>query len=108
MDSSVLLLEIGSVALADLSSDELSAILAAYTNAQVRLAGMKTFELLRKKYQPTYRMGRTYEELSKKYEWYDKIYKEYASSTDAGISETDVDADDIETIDRYKFMSDAN
>lgn len=107
MDSNVLLLEIGSVALGDLSEIEKDAILALYTNAEVRLAGMKTFELLRKKFQPNYRMGRTYEDLSRKYEWYDQLYKEYASSTAAGELGSD-DFTDVETIDRYKFNSDAN
>jgi hypothetical protein len=108
MDQATLLLEVGSTAISDLTSDELAGILGLYTNAQVRLAGMKTFELLRKKFQPTYRMGRTYEELSKKYEWYDKLYKEYASSTGAGVSTGEDDLEDVETLDRYKFNSDAN
>lgn len=86
MEESVLLLEVGSEALDELSSDEKDAILARYTDAQASVAGMKVFGLLMKKYQPNYRMGKMYENLSDKYEAYRKIYLDYCRNINAGRS----------------------
>ena len=84
MDESTLLLEVGSEALSELTTDEKSAILNRYTNTQVKFAGMKTFDVLRKKFQPNYRMGRMYESLSQKFEFYNRMYTQYARDIRAG------------------------
>lgn len=94
MQESVLLLEVGAQAIRDLSADEKDIILSKYSDAQVKYAGMTTFNLLRKKFRSNYRMGRMYENLSQKYEAYDRIYKEYAFAIKAGknsSTESDVD-----------------
>jgi hypothetical protein len=109
MLESELLLEIGSQAYDDLTSTEITHLTSAYTSSQISLAGLKAFDLLRKKFQPTYRMGKTYENLSQKYEFYNKIYKEYAMTVNAGkISSTSDERDDHQNIDRWKFTSDEN
>lgn len=111
MDESTLLLEVGSEALSDLTSAEKAAVLAAYTNAQVVYAGMKVFELLSKKFKPTYRAGKMYRQLSDKYERYVQIYKNYCRNVSAGKLGKDVDADttyeEVE-MDRYKFLKDTH
>ena len=84
MQESVLLLEVGAQAIRDLSADEKDIILSKYSDAQVKYAGMMTFNVLRKKFRANYRMGRMYEDLSQKYEAYNRIYKEYAQAISAG------------------------
>ena len=96
------MLEVGSEALSELSSDEKSAILAAYTDAQVMLASMKVFKLLARKYKPNYRMGRMYENLGKKFETYDRLYKEYARNVRAGkLAKTDFDEQKVIKGDKF-------
>lgn len=94
-------LEVGSEAYNELTSDEVSSLLSAYDNA--RLAGMKTFELLMKKFQPTYRMGRMYEKLSEKFEHYWKIYNWYAQSMGSGKLANE-DLGNERNVERYKFL----
>jgi len=84
MLESTLLLEIGSEALSELSTDEKEALLARYTDAQASVAGLKAFGLLMKKFQPNYRMGKMYEDLSDKYEAYRRIYNLYCQNINAG------------------------
>ena len=109
MDDSVLLLEIGSVAYGDLSASEIAALLALYSNSQNKIAGMHSFEILKKKFLPTYRMGKTYEKLSDKFENYRRIYNDYAQTVGAGrTTGSATELADQETIDRNKFHSDAN
>lgn len=110
MTESTLLLEVGSEALLDLTTAEKTAILALFTDAQVRQAGMKTFDLLRKKFLPTYKMGSSYEELSAKYKSYDKRYKEYAQSVNAGKlavtpTATDFTDETAYPLERYKWVA---
>ena len=102
MLESTLLLEVGSEALNDLTSDEKTAILARYTNAQVKYAGLKTFDLLRKKYQCNYKMGRMYEYLSQKYDAYERRYKEYSQAIKAGKIANE-DTSDVKVVDGQKF-----
>ena len=103
MDESTLLLEVGSGALDDLTTDEKTAILARYTNAQVKYAGMKTFEVLSKKFQPNYRMGRMYEDLSDKFEAYRKIYRSYVRNIGSGKLAVDPSTQTRYDIERYKW-----
>lgn len=106
MNSDILLAEIGSVALGDLADSEVAYILSKYTDTDNRAAGMDVFNLLRKKFKPSYRMGKTYEALSDKYKMYDQIFKEYANTISAGaITGT---PDSTNNISRWKFTSNAN
>jgi len=101
-----LLLEVGAEACRELSEEELSVILATYTDAQPKLAGLAVFDILRKKYQPNYRMGKAYEALSDKYVAYDRLYKEYASIIAAGASSEEVEKEKIaKPIERAKFVN---
>lgn len=103
MNESTLLLEVGSEALNDLTAAEKGAILNKYSETQVKLAGMKVFGLLTRKFQPNYRMGRLYESLSQKYEMYYKLYRHYAATVSAGkLGHTDLD--DKKVIENDKFL----
>lgn len=104
MQESNLLLEVGAQALRDLSTDEKTAILDKYEDGREKLAGMKVFNILRKKFQADYRMGRMYEDLSQKFEAYDRLYKEYAQAVKAGRLGLDPSKNETYTIDRYKFV----
>jgi len=84
MDETTLLLEVGAEALDELSTTEKNAILMRYSNSQVKFAGMKVFDILRKKFMPNYKMGRMYESLSQKFEKYEKLYVQYAKTVRAG------------------------
>lgn len=86
MEESTLLLEVGAEALSELSPDEKTAILARYSDEQASQAGLKVFGLLMKKFQPNYRMGKMYEDLSDKYEAYRRIYLDYCRVLKAGRS----------------------
>jgi len=104
MLESVLLLEVGSEALVELSADEKTAILARYTDSQCAVAGMKVFGLLMKKYQPNYRMGKMYEDLGQKYEAYRRIYNDYARSVNAGRSSSEDESLPRYDIEKTKFV----
>lgn len=109
MNNNELLLEIGEEAYNDLSLRERTAIAAKYTAAQTRLAGLHAFQLLWKKFQPNYRMGKTYEALSEKFTAYRQIYNWYCQTVKAGkITATDTQLDDVEVVDKDKFSSNAN
>ena len=75
-------LEIGSEAFSDLTTDEISHITSTY--GDIKQAGMKAFELLWKKFKPTYRMGKMYEKESEKYSNYRELYLLYSKSLGAG------------------------
>jgi hypothetical protein len=83
MTEEVLKLEIGSEAFSNLTSAEVAHIVEKYSD--VKLAGMKAFELLWKKFKPTYRMGKLYEEESDKYQAYKEMYLLYTKQLGAGI-----------------------
>ncbi len=112
MTQAELTLEVGSEAIKDLSSEELAAILAAYTAAQAPYAGLKVFDILRKKFRASYKMGSTYEALSDKFRQYNEIYNQYARTVGAGrIGTHSLDEDSTEAalrndIQRQKFPSD--
>lgn len=109
MTEDEILLEIGSQAYSDLTETEINSLITNYSSSQKSVAGMKAFDLLRKKFRPTYRMGRTYKDLSDKYKFYDMLYKEYAATTDAGkVTSSSDDRSDRNNIDRYKFTADGN
>jgi hypothetical protein len=96
-----LMVEIGSEAYSELTDREITAILNMFSSSQVKLAGMKSFELLMKKFQPTYRMGRMYEQLSAKFDAYAKIYSWYTQRMGSGkIAKTTGTERNIE---RYKW-----
>lgn len=84
MTADELSLIIGEEAFLTLSETERNAIAAKFTVAQTQLAAMASFDLLRKKFQPSYKMGRLHEASSEKFLFYDKLYKEYASTLNAG------------------------
>ena len=97
-----LMLEIGSEAYKDLTTDEINAIIGRYDISQIRLAGMKAFELLTKKFKPTYRMGKTYKALSDKYQAYRKVYEWYCNVVGAGRN-TGPETTTIRPLSRYKW-----
>ena len=96
-------LEIGAAAFEDLTDDEVAIILKNYSSDTIRLAGMKAFEILSKKFQPNYRMGRLYEELGSKYEYYQRMYDRYARMVRAG-SVPNVDTTGKYQLDRNKWQ----
>lgn len=105
MQEANLLLEVGTQALNDLSVDEKDAILLKYSDGEEKLAGMRIFSILMKKFKSDYRMGRMYEDLSQKYETYRRLYYEYAHSVKAGKLSVDPDTQDRSDVERYKFVS---
>ena len=76
--------EVGERAWGLLETDEQTAILTG-CGSNLALAGMRTFELLWKRFKPTYRMGKIYQADSDRYEEYYKMYCKYANSTGAGV-----------------------
>jgi len=104
MQEGNLLLEVGSEAISDLTPDEKSALLNKYSDGEEKLAGMKVFYILMRKFQPNYRMGRMYEDLSRKYEAYRNIYYEYARSVNAGRHGSNLEEERYD-VERYKFIS---
>lgn len=83
MTEEQLKLEIGSEAFTHLTPEEVACITSGYSN--VKLAGMKAFELLWKKFKPTYRMGKLYEKESDRYVAYKEIYLQYVKQLSSGI-----------------------
>ena len=77
-------MEIGSEAYSDLSDEEVAFIVNNYDD--VKLAAMKSFEILWKKFQPTYRLGRLYEASSDKYLNYRSLYVHYSNMLGVGRS----------------------
>jgi len=108
MTTTELLLEIGSRAYDDLTTTEKNAIITTYSSSQLRLAGMKAFELLWKKFQPNYKMGKTFEALSDKYEAYHKIFLWYTKQVGAGRLGHDDDLGDSRNIQKDKFLEDTH
>lgn len=105
MDENNLIFEVGSDAVDELSATEKMLVLSTFSNGQETLAGMRVFSLLMKKYKATYKMGRTYERLSEKYEHYKSLYNMYARNVAAG--KVGADPDDIDSYDvsRTKWRS---
>jgi len=103
MKETTLLLEVGEEALIELSTNELSLILNLYDDSQARIAAMRVFDILRKKFKPSYRMGSLFEDRAAKYRAYENLYKEYASSVGAGKLGTPVADTDVVDIDRNKW-----
>jgi CRISPR/Cas system-associated endonuclease Cas3-HD len=112
MTQAELILEVGSEAIKDLSSEELAAILAKYTANQAPFAGLKVFDILSKKFQHSYRMGSTFEALSDKSRHYYELYLHYTQSVKAGklgthsLDEDSTEAASRNDIQRQKFPSD--
>lgn len=84
MQEGTLLILIGEVPLSELSAAEKAAILNTFDESQIGEATLRVFDLLRKKFQPNYRMGKMYEELSQKYEFYNRLYNQCAQTVRAG------------------------
>lgn len=84
MQETKLLEAIGSEAISELTQDEKNIILGKFTDSQVYEAAMFAFSLLMKKFRPSYRLGRMYEDLSQKYEFYYKMYIMYSNMVKAG------------------------
>ena len=109
MTGDELLLEIGSEAYSDLAAVEITALCAKYSAAQAAQAGLHSFQLLMKKFQATYKMGKTYEKLSDKYNAYTKVYNWYCGRVNAGsVTATDAELAAVATIDKDKFAADEN
>ncbi|MCK4521998.1 MAG: hypothetical protein KAU20_05475 [Nanoarchaeota archaeon] len=83
MTEEQLKLEIGSEAFLDLTPDEVAHFISEYSD--IKLAGMKVFELLWKKFKPTYRMGKLYEKESDRYKAYKEIFLQYVKQLSVGI-----------------------
>ena len=83
MTEEQLKLEIGSEAFLDLTPAEILHITGNYSD--MKMAGMKAFELLWKKFKPTYRMGKLYEKESDRYEAYKEIYFTYLRQVSVGV-----------------------
>ena len=81
MTEAELKLEIGTEAYSELSAEEVSHLLSL---PSAKLAALRAFDLLRKKYKPAYRIGRTWEDQGAKYEFYDRLYREYLTLTGTG------------------------
>jgi len=80
--------EVGERAWGLLTTDEQMSILAG-SGSSLSLAGMRVFELLWKRFKPTYRMGKLYQADSDRYQEYYRIYCQYAQKLGAGrINET--------------------
>lgn len=105
MQENDLLLEVGSEALNDLSDEEKIAILNRYESGQETLAALKVFSILMKKFKPTYRMGKMYEDLSAKYERYRDLYNLYARMVRAGRVGEDPDNITKYDVKRWKWPS---
>ena len=103
MTEAIIILEVTESAWAELSTAEKAGILAKYGDTQVFLCAMKVFDLLRKKFQPNYRMGKMYENLSEKYIFFDRLYKEYCQKVNAGY--TSPAAANYEPIDVDRFRA---
>lgn len=80
MQEENLLFEVGSQALNDLAPEEKDLILSKYEDGQEKIAGLKVFSILMKKFKSDYRMGRMYENRSQRYKAYRLIYLDYAQS----------------------------
>jgi hypothetical protein len=104
MTEAIIILEVTEAVWAELSAAEKAGMLAKYADTQVLPCAMHVFNLLRKKFQPNYRMGKMYENLSDKYKFFDQLYKEYTQKVNAGytspVSET------YEQIDVDRFRAD--
>jgi hypothetical protein len=108
MTTDELLLEIGSKAYADLTTQEIHAIVTTYSSEQKKMAGMKAFELLWKKFQANYKMGRMYEAESQKYEAYHKIFVWYTQQVQAGKLGHDDDLGDTRRIHSEDWLKDTH
>jgi len=74
-------LEIGTEGYDELTDVERDACLSCSTPT---IAALRAFDLLRKKYRPSYRLGRMYEDLSSKYIHYNSLYREYQQMVSRG------------------------
>ena len=81
-----LLVEIGSEAYDGLTSQEVLAICQSVNDAVN--GGMKAFEILWKKFNPTYKMGKMYVRDSDRYEAYRRIHAWYCQKVNAGYTST--------------------
>jgi hypothetical protein len=89
MTSTDVIVEVGSDAWGKLTTDEQDAILAS-SDSNVLVAGLRVFDLLRKKFKPSYKLGKIYQAESDRYEAYHRIYCEYARKLNAGRIYEDV------------------
>ena len=80
------MLEIGSEAYNNLTSDEATAICSNVDS--VAYGAMKAFELLWKKFKPTYRLGKMYKKESDRYEAYYRMFCWYTRQIKAGYCNT--------------------
>ena len=109
MTNDELLLEIGSEAYSDLATAEITALCNKYSASQASQADLHAFQLLMKKFQATYKMGKTYEKLSDKYEAYTRVYNWYCNRVNAGsITATSDELAAVATVDKDKFAADEN
>ena len=85
-------IEIGSTAYDDLERDELNFI--CQNSDSVAFGGLKAFEILMKKYKPSYKMGRMFCNDGDKYAAYRDIFNSYARQFSAGKLES-LDSSDV-------------
>ena len=74
LEESALRLEVGTEGWEELTEEERTYLLGF---SSLTLAALRAFDLLRKKYRPTYRLGRTWEDLDAKYRRYEALFREY-------------------------------
>ena len=91
--SSQLKLEIGSEAFNNLTSDEVNAICSNVDS--VVFGAMKAFELLWKKFKPTYRLGKMYKAESDRYKAYYEMFCWYTRQVKAGYCNKSSESVDI-------------
>jgi len=84
----------------DLLSDDEQAHVLISSDSSIALAGMLTFEILWKRFKPTYRLGKLYQAESDRYQEYHRIYCSYAAKVGAGsIEKTEISGTTV-TVDR--------
>ncbi len=84
-------LEIGDVAYGNLTEEERNFIVQQ--SDSVALGGLKAFELLMKKYKPSYKMGKMYCDNSSLYERYRDMFYLYSRQFQAGTSTSKLESD---------------
>jgi len=99
--------EVGERAWSLLTTGEQTKILAG-SGSSLSLAGMQVFELLWKRFKPTYRLGKLYQAESDRYQEYYKIYCKYARELGAGrINQDDISGTtvSVERTDLYQWRN---
>ncbi len=94
--STELKIEIGATAYDELDSDEIGYICG--NSASIAFAGLKAFEILMKKYKPSYKMGKLFCNDGDKYKAYRDMFVMYSRQFSAGTLKSKSDSDVISWI----------